>query len=136
GYSSGQILTGELKKTLIEILQKLVADHQVKRQQTSPPPSIVDPSSRIQVNDCSSSRKRKAPANDDVTMIRRPTSTIKRQKSTRFDPDQIFELETHYSQVDKYLSKQAAHKLSAKTGLLDDQVKRWFNNRRQRDTDL
>ncbi|CAF1217216.1 unnamed protein product [Didymodactylos carnosus] len=35
GYSSGQILTGELKKTLIEILQKLVADHQVKRQQVT-----------------------------------------------------------------------------------------------------
>jgi len=32
GYSSGQILTGELKKELIEVLQALVAKHQDKRK--------------------------------------------------------------------------------------------------------
>ncbi|XP_014226535.1 tryptophan--tRNA ligase, cytoplasmic [Trichogramma pretiosum] len=31
GYTSGEILTGELKKELIEILQKLVADHQERK---------------------------------------------------------------------------------------------------------
>ena len=31
GYTSGEILTGELKKELIEILQKVVATHQENR---------------------------------------------------------------------------------------------------------
>lgn len=31
-YSSGQLLTGDLKKELIGILQKIVADHQERRQ--------------------------------------------------------------------------------------------------------
>jgi len=30
-YSSGQLLTGDLKKELIGVLQKLVADHQERR---------------------------------------------------------------------------------------------------------
>ena len=30
-YSSGQMLTGELKKELIDILQKIVAEHQTRR---------------------------------------------------------------------------------------------------------
>ena len=31
GYTSGEILTGELKKELIEILQKIIAAHQETR---------------------------------------------------------------------------------------------------------
>jgi len=31
GYTSGEVLTGELKKELIEVIQKLVAEHQEKR---------------------------------------------------------------------------------------------------------
>ena len=31
-YTSGELLTGYLKKELIEILQKLVADHQERRK--------------------------------------------------------------------------------------------------------
>lgn len=31
-YSSGQLLTGELKKELITILQKIIAEHQERRR--------------------------------------------------------------------------------------------------------
>ena len=31
-YSSGEMLTGELKKELIAVLQKLVAEHQERRK--------------------------------------------------------------------------------------------------------
>lgn len=34
-YTSGELLTGFLKKELIEVLQKLVADHQLKRSQVT-----------------------------------------------------------------------------------------------------
>ena len=34
-YSSGELLTGFLKKELIEVLQKLVANHQEKRAQVT-----------------------------------------------------------------------------------------------------
>lgn len=35
GYTSGEILTGELKKELIEILQKVVATHQENRSKVT-----------------------------------------------------------------------------------------------------
>ncbi|XP_037687803.1 tryptophan--tRNA ligase, cytoplasmic [Choloepus didactylus] len=34
-YTSGAMLTGELKKTLIEVLQPLIAEHQARRQQVT-----------------------------------------------------------------------------------------------------
>jgi len=34
-YSSGKLLTGELKKILIEVLQKLVAEHQERRKEVT-----------------------------------------------------------------------------------------------------
>ena len=34
-YSSGKLLTGDLKKILIEVLQKLVAQHQKRRQEVT-----------------------------------------------------------------------------------------------------
>ncbi|XP_015120335.1 tryptophan--tRNA ligase, cytoplasmic isoform X1 [Diachasma alloeum] len=34
-YTSGELLTGELKKELIEVLQKLVAEHQARRSQVT-----------------------------------------------------------------------------------------------------
>lgn len=34
-YSSGAMLTGELKKTLIEVLQPLIAEHQARRKEVT-----------------------------------------------------------------------------------------------------
>lgn len=34
-YTSGALLTGDLKKILIEVLQPLVAEHQARRQEVT-----------------------------------------------------------------------------------------------------
>ncbi len=34
-YSSGQLMTGELKKILIELLQKIVSEHRAKRAEVT-----------------------------------------------------------------------------------------------------
>lgn len=34
-YTSGDMLTGELKKTLIEVLQPLIAEHQARRKEVT-----------------------------------------------------------------------------------------------------
>lgn len=34
-YSSGAMLTGELKKVLIEVLQPLIAEHQARRKEVT-----------------------------------------------------------------------------------------------------
>lgn len=34
-YSTGKMLTGEIKKILIKILQKMIADHQERRKKVT-----------------------------------------------------------------------------------------------------